>query len=205
MSADRKPLLPLPVVLVIGILLMVAGMYVSKNVHIAALDTLSEQGIMLDLGKTIASIGVLIILFPVINAFYVRPLEDAIESRNSQLEKTFTEAETLRAEMTSMKAAYEERLKETEANARAQIQAQIQEAQALRKSLMDDAASRADTLVKKAQEEIAAERDRVLADLRVSTVTLALNATERLLGANIDDEKNRKLIEEFIDKAEVPA
>jgi len=204
MSADRKPLLPYPVTLVIGVLLMVAGMYVSTSVHIAALDALRKQGILLDPGKTVASIGVLIILFPVINAFYVRPLEDAIEARNSQLEKTFTEAETLRSEMTGMKQAYEERLKETEANARAQIQAQIQEAQTLRKSLMDDAASRADALVKKAQEEIAAERDRVLADLRVATVTLALNATEKLLGANIDDEKNRRLIEEFIEKSEVP-
>lgn len=203
MSADRKPLLPFPVVLVIGIVLMLAGMYVSVN-KVIPMEALEAQGILLDFGKTIASIGVLLILFPVINTFYVKPLEDAIESRNSQLEKTFGEAEALRAELTAMKTSYEERLRETEASARAQIQAQIQEAQRLRQSLMEQAQSKADQLVKQAQEEIAAERDRVLADLRVSTVTLALQATERLLGANVDDANNRRLVEEFIEKAEVP-
>jgi F-type H+-transporting ATPase subunit b len=141
----------------------------------------------------------------VINALYVKPVKQAIDERNSELIKTFTEAEQLRAEMGKMRSDYEKRLAETEADARTQIQAQIKEAQQLRQSLMSEAAAKADELVKRATQEIEAERARVMTDLRLEVVNLTLSATEKLLGENMDSAKNRRLVEEYIDKIEVKA
>jgi F-type H+-transporting ATPase subunit b len=187
----------------IGAGLMFGGMYVS-TAKVIDLSALAEQGIPLDLGKTIATIGVLLILFPVVKFFFVSPLMEAIQTRNSELEQTFSEAETLRAEMASMKSDYERRLAETEAKAREQIQAQIREAQELRKALMAEAASRADELVRRAQEEIEGERQRAVAGIRLQVANLSLLAAERILKENVDSERNRRLVEEFIDSVEVP-
>jgi len=188
---------------ILGLGLMAGGYYISKEVHIGFLEDLAKQGIPLDLGKTISAIGVFLIVLPLLRLFYFNPLGDAITNRTSELENTFSEAESLRQEMQKMKSDYEQRLNATEARAREEIQAQIREAQNMRQSLMAEASAKADEFLKKAQEEIAMEKERVLVDLRLGVVDMTLQATERILGENVDDAKNRKLIQEFIDTAEV--
>lgn len=189
----------------IGIVLMFAGMYMSTDVTHGNIKALEEMGIPLDPGKTVSVIGVFLIMFKVIGNFYLQPLAESIHTRNTDLEHTFSEAENLRGQMDSMKSDYEKRLAATEADAREKIQAQIKEAQELRKTLMADASSKADELVKRAQDEIAAERERALTGLRVHVANLSLQATEKLLNENMDNDRNRKLIDEFLDKVEVPA
>ncbi len=195
---------PYPLLLIAGVAFIIAGSYLYLNPP-AFTHTLEEMGIPLDIGKSLGTIGIFLIVFPAIKFFYVQPLQDAIQGRNSELESTFAEADSLRNEMTKMKTEYEARLADTESKARAQIQEQIKEAQTLRSTLMAEASSRADDLLRKANDEIATERDRVMTDLRLKTVDLTLAATERLIGQNLDDDRNRKLVQEFIDKMEVPS
>ncbi len=184
---------------IIGLVLLIVGAGLS-----AAIVNL-PGGLELNFGEIIATIGILLILFPAVETFYTKPLEDAINDRNSSLEKTFSEAEDLRNQMDKMRSDYEKRLAETEADARQKIQAQIKEAQALRQKLEADAVGRADELIKRAHDEIAAERDKVLTELRIEVVNLTLGATEKLLGENMDSEKNRMLIRDFVNKVEVPS
>jgi F-type H+-transporting ATPase subunit b len=190
---------------IVGVILMVGGTYMSLNVHIGFFEDLGKQGILIDPGKTVAVIGVFLILFPIIKTFYLNPLSDAINQRNSDLERTFAEAENLRTQMTQMKTDYEQRLTATEAQAREQIQAQIKEAQDLRTQLMHEAAAKAEEMVKKAQEEIEGEKRKVIGELRLEVVNLTLSATERILGENMNNERNRKLVEDFINTVEAPA
>ncbi len=193
------------VFLVIGLAMMVGGFALSENWHPEALTKLAEQGIPLDLGKTVSAIGVFLILFKLIESFYFVPLRESINDRTTSLEDTFSEAESLRTEMTTMRNEYEARLVQTEAAAREKIQAQIKEAQEQRGQLIADATQKADQFMRKAQEEIESEKQRALSDIRGHVVNLSLMATEHLLGENIDDARNRKLVQDFIDKVEVPA
>jgi F-type H+-transporting ATPase subunit b len=182
---------------VIGFILIAVGMVLKKNdVQISIIE--------FNFGVTVATIGVLLVVLPAIDAFYIKPFQNAINERNSALEHTFSEAENLRTEMRQLKTEYEARLVETEARAREQIQQQIREAQELRTRLMAEATEKAEELMRRAHEEISSERDHVLTQIRVDVVNLALSATERILGENVDDARNRKLVEEFIDKVEVP-
>jgi len=195
--------------IIIGAVLMVGGTYLSLNAKALGVggiqETLEGQGIPLDFGKTIGTIGVFLILFPVIKSFFIKPLQDAIQERNSDLERTFTEAENLRTEMERMKSDYDRRLAESEANAREQSQSQIREAQNLRSSLMAEAATRADALVQQATAEIEAEKLKVLVELRTHVVDLALAAAEKVVGENMDSERNRRLVDDYINSVEVVA
>lgn len=186
--------------IVLGLVMFALGVTVFANTTPTILE-----GIDFNLGKTFANFGIFLILFPLIWMLFGKPLQQAIDERNSELEKTFSDAEQLRARMDTMKSEYEQRLAASEAEARERIRAQVAEAQQLKQHLMAEASKRADDLVRKAQEEIAMEKERALSDIRLNVVNLTLNATERILGANVDDERNRRLIDEFISKAEVPA
>jgi F-type H+-transporting ATPase subunit b len=195
---------PYIIKLIAGLAFMFGGFYLYVN-KLGEIPAIKEMGLDLNLGKTLFMLGVLWIVFPAITTFYLKPLQDAIDERNNALESTFAEAEQLRTDMSKMKGDYERQLAETEAAARTQIQEEISKAQELRRNLEATAAAAAEEMKRKASAEIATERERVLTELRVKTVDLTLAATERLIGENMNDERNRKLIQEFIDKAEVPA
>jgi len=201
-SSASKSSLPYPVMAVIGAVLMVGGTYFSLKVA-NPLASLGEMGIPIDLGSTIATVGVLLIVFPLIKMFFTDPLSQAIGERNENLEHTFAEAESLRAEMTKTRTEYEARLVAAEASAREHIEAQIKEAQKLRQTLMNEAATRADAMIEKAQQEIASEREKILTGLRNQVVELSLVAAERIIGENMDNDRNRKLVEEFVSGLEV--
>lgn len=190
---------------VVGAILMVGGTMISlQNPSIMKWeDSLAEQGIPIDLGASVAVIGVFLILFKVLDIFFFTPLHDAIDGRTTELENTFSEAENLRSEMAQLKSDYEKRLADTEASAREQIQAQIKEAQDLKKTLMADAQTQADAYKKSAMEEIDSEKNKILSELRIHVADLSLKATEKILNANIDQERNRKLVDEFLDTVEV--
>lgn len=191
-----------PIGIGVGLILALVGSYMAVNKMFVP-EALAKQGVPLNPGETLATIGVFLILFPVIRSFFIDPLDTAITDRTTHLEHTFSEAETLRAEMAQLKADYEKRLAATEASAREQIQNQIKEAQNLRQQLMAEAASKADEMKAKASQEIEQERSKVLSELRISAVDLTLKATEKLLGESVDTDRNRKLVQDFIDKAEV--
>lgn len=206
-SNASKSSVPYPVKAIIGAILMVVGTYVSlKMAHHEMANPfagLGEMGIPIDPGSTLATVGVLLIVFPLIEMFFTKPLAEAINERNSNLEQTFSEAESLRAEMTKMRSDYEARLVASEASAREHIEAQIKEAQKLRQTLMNEAAGRADAMIDRAQQEIAAERERILTGLRAQVVELSLVAAERIVGENMDNERNRRLVDEFVNGLEV--
>ncbi len=197
--------LPYPVILVVGLAAMFGGFWFSKNVKVELLEKLAEQGLPIDFGKTIAVVGVMLIMFPVVKMFYLQPLADAIESRNAELEKTFSEAEDLRTEMTRMKGDYERRLASTEAAAREQIQKEIAEARKFADEKVAAVNGAIDEMKAKAVEDIERQKQAALTELRVMVTNLTLTATERVLKANVDTDKNRKLIDDFISEVEVPA
>ena len=204
MSTEKKsPFIRWIPKLIIGVSMMIGGMYVSINVHLEFVEAVKGMGIPLDIGKTIATIGVFLIVFPLIESFYLNPLKESITNRTKALQQTFEEAENMRAEMDATKEEYEARLAETEASAREQIQAEIKKAQELRKTIQAEASEKADELLAKAREEIASERDRALVDMRVHVATLSFQATEMILEENMNNERNRKLIDDFIDQVEV--
>ncbi len=206
--------------IVIGIVLMVGGVAIDKSLHavhegategashaaqwnVEFLNKLDEMGLPINPGITVATIGVLLITFPLIKYFYTGPLKAALDERNSNLESTFSEVESLRNEMTTLKNDYEKRLAATEAEAREKINAQIKEAQALRQSLMAEATDKSDAMIRQAQEEIAAEKAKAITEIRVHVTDLALAAAEKVVGKNMDSDTNRKLVADFISDLEV--
>jgi F-type H+-transporting ATPase subunit b len=188
------------VMILAGIILFFVGRFAMTG---PAFQPHILEGIDLHLGETVTSIGVFLFMIGLIGGLFTKPLAQAIEERTSTLERTFSEAEKLKADMDTMKVEYEQKLRQTEEDARTQIQNEVKKAQELRTQIQAEANAKAEDMLRKAREEIEAERDRVMNDVRVHVANLSLLATERILSENVDNDRNRKLVEEFIDKVEV--
>lgn len=200
--SKRRGAMSVPLLLIIvGVVLFLVGRYAMTG---EAFKPKLLEGIDLHLGETVTSIGVFLFWVGLIHGMLIKPLSEAINNRTTTLEKTFSEAEQLEAQMETMRDDYEARLSETEANARAQIQAEVKKAQDLRTQIQAEASEKADEMIKKAQEEIRAERDKALVNLRVHVAKVSMLAAEKIIGENMDTDRNRRLVDEFVSNVEVP-
>lgn len=73
-----------------------------------------------------------------------------------------------------------------------------EKAEKLHDDITADAKKQAEELIAKAKIEIEREREKVSYELKKETVNLALELSKKVIEDNIDEEKNRRLIKEFI-------
>ena len=191
--------------ILLGAAFIAIGWFITSNGVTTNLEHSIQEsvGIHIEFGKLLGTIGIFVAMFKIADVFFLTPLFEAINGRTTELESTFSEAENLRAEMTQLKSDYEKRIVETEASAREQIQAQIKEAQDLKKELMADAQRKAEEYKMQAMNEIDTEKRKTLTDLRLHVTNLSLQATEKLLTENVDNDRNRKIIDDFLATVEV--
>ncbi|MEO7453235.1 MAG: F0F1 ATP synthase subunit B [Fimbriimonadales bacterium] len=157
----------------------------------------------LHFGKTVTAMGIFVAVMPLIKMFYTTPMWNAINDRNTNLENTFGEAESLKQRMTDLKASYEKKLADSEAEARDQIQTALAEAQEMKARIIDEARTQAEEVKARADEELRRERSKMLVDLRSHVVDLTMTATRKVIGESVDETKQRELVERFIETAEV--
>jgi F-type H+-transporting ATPase subunit b len=170
-------------------------------------EKLNEVGLIhqlgLDFRTFFVALGAVFLMFPVIQMLFLAPLQDAMDARAKSLEGTYAEAESLKQHMQDLKAGYEQKLAASEAEAREKIQGAISEAQQMKDQIIGDARNQAEEIKKRTIEDLEREKAKALVDLRTHVVDLTLLATHRIIGHNLDETKQRKLISDFIDKAEV--
>jgi len=187
-------------IVIAGVLWALSAMpWVDSANHVQIVEQLG-----LNFRTVLVQMGAIVLMFPIIDMLFLKPLREAMYERSQKIEETYSEIENLREQMNTTRNEYEQRIAKTEAEAREQIQSQIREAQNLRTQLMAEASAKADELVKKASEEIEAEKSRVMVALRSEVVNLTLAATEKILNENMNDDRNRRLVQEFINTVEVP-
>lgn len=161
------------------------------------------EGIDLHIGRMVSNIGVVLVFIKLIDAFFYRPLSDAINQRNCEIEEAYTQAEKLRSQMKQLKTDYEKQLIETDTKVKTQLQKQMKETLHLRENILEESHQKAKEILKQAEEEIQSYRSTTLKELKIQTIDLTLKATEKIILKNVNDEVNRNLIKEFVDQLEV--
>jgi F-type H+-transporting ATPase subunit b len=149
------------------------------------------------------ALGGLFLMFPLIQMLFLQPLQEAMDARTKNLEETYADAENLKQHMQDLKSSYEQKLTESEAQAREKIQAAIAEAQQMKDQIISEARGQAEEIRLRNTEELERERQKALVDLRTHVVDLTLLATKKVIGDSLGEDKQRQLIRDFIDKAEV--
>ena len=72
------------------------------------------------------------------------------------------------------------------------------DAETERSSIIQKSHEEADEIVSAASETIENERRRVLQQAQSQIADLAIEAASKIVGENLDDEKNRKLVDAFL-------
>ena len=141
-----------------------------------------------------------IILFAVLKHFLFGPIEKVMEKRQEEVDKIYDDAENAKADAEAYKAEYDERLAHAKEEAVDIIKAAQERADRLGEEIVNDAKSKADDLMKRADAEIAQERKKAVNELKNEISVISLDIAEKMLDREINEGDHAELINRFIEE-----
>ena len=139
----------------------------------------------------------LVVLF-VLKKFAWPHLLAALDEREQRISDAIAAAEQARKEAEEVLREHQQKLAAADEEAR-QIVAEAREAGAnVRQTIVSQAREEAERMLDQARTSIESEKRAAIAELRRETANLAVQAAGALIDANLDDERNRGLVDDLI-------
>ena len=136
--------------------------------------------------------------------FWGRILE-VIQTRQERIDRALADAEEARHALDANKEKADAVIHEATLQAQEIVRRAERTAADIEEQARQEARTAADLMVTRARVEIDRERAAAVADIRSQVVDLAVSAAGRVIEANLDADRNRKLVEEAINTAELRA
>ena len=147
----------------------------------------------------------LLVLIIVLRQILWKRVFKVLDARQEMAAKTVQDAEdakSLKAEMEQLRASLDAEL---DAKTVAQMQEARTRAGKEYDRIVSEAEAKASLIVSAATAKARQERDAILVEARGQVASTAMEAVGVLLHANIDSERNRRLIEDFLSEGDMSA
>ena len=140
-----------------------------------------------------------LILFAVMAKYAYPALKKAMDARSEKIQGDLDAADSARSDAESLRAGYDAKLAEAQAEAARIIEAARADAAQVRQARI--AAIEPEIAEKRAQAEadIEAAKDRALADLRAQVTSLAVGAAEQVVRSSLDEAAYARLVDDYIE------
>lgn len=156
---------------------------------------------MVDINATlIAQIINFLILVALLAKVAYKPLINVLEERKNRVESHMAAAEQEKLQAETLRQENERLLSEARAQAQAIVDKAVKLAEKSKEDILLEARKEQERLIKAAQDEISREKDAALAQMRAEMVSVSLAAATKIIGDNLDQEKNAKLVTDFINQ-----
>lgn len=147
----------------------------------------------------IQAFGFLIVLF-ILWKFAFGRVGGIIENRRNEIANRMKKLEADQKELERLQSETQKRLDEIEAESHARIQAAIEEANAERQKLLEQARRDSEQILQRAEEEIQCAKESAIMELRSKVADLAIEAVGKIFDVALDEERHRKLVDDFISR-----
>ncbi len=141
---------------------------------------------------------VFLLLLFVLRKFAWGPITSALDQRERTIDDSIQRAETALAEAKQIQADNQRARREAEQEAQRILREAREVAERLRAEEIEKTRDQIRQLQQNAQEEIAREKESALTELRSEVADLAIQAAGKILKENLDEARQRKLVDEFI-------
>lgn len=152
----------------------------------------------IDIWNFIWSAVNLLLLFIVLKIFLFKPVNKIMDERTRSIQNDIDSAKKSMEEAEALKQQYTEDLSNAKEEARRIVMKAQDDAAVEKAVLMQRSKEDADKLVADANKAIENERRRVLQQAQSQIADLAIEAASKIIGENVDDEKNRRIVDKFL-------
>jgi F-type H+-transporting ATPase subunit b len=142
-------------------------------------------------------------LMTLLGKFAWKPLVQALHNREEHLEHCLLQSEKARNDAERLLADHRRLMAETDDKVRSILHQAQRDAQTSAADILRQAQAEADASRDRAQRDIATARDQALADIWGQTAEVAVSVAGRVLGKNLGDDDRRRLLDQAI--AELPS
>jgi F-type H+-transporting ATPase subunit b len=151
-----------------------------------------------DVGLMIWTLIAFFVAFFVLRKWAWPAITDALDKRQRAIEESIDTAERARTEAAGLLEEYRERLKEARSQAdeivaRARKAGEVHERESL-----EEARAKRDELMEQTRRDIEAETRRAIQEIRNEVADLTIMATEKVTRKSLDDDDQRRLVEEAL-------
>ena len=148
-----------------------------------------------------AALNVLI-LFVILRIFLFKPVNKIMNERTRSVQDDIDSAKKAREDAEDLKEQYENTISEAKEEAKNIIMKAHEDAESERAAIIKKSHEEAEQIVAEADKTIENERKRIIRQAQSEIADLAIEAASKIVGANVDDEKNRRLVDEFLSNEE---
>lgn len=127
-------------------------------------------------------------------------VKQAMDDRTEHIRSAIDEADATKAQAQAVLVDYQRQVADAKGEAARIIEEARQTADSLKRDLTARAEAEAAELRQRNNEQIAAERARVMAELQGQVATLAIELAEKVVGGSLDQERSMSLIESYINE-----
>jgi F-type H+-transporting ATPase subunit b len=143
-----------------------------------------------------------LILLYLLNRFLFKPVLARLDERSEKIRKGLEDAEVAARDRELARAEREAAVAEARKEANEMIARANKIAEDTRNEILTSARADAEKVSTRAREEIVAEKDKAMAEIRGQVAELALAAAGKLVRRQMDDPTQRRLVEEFLAEVE---
>lgn len=127
-----------------------------------------------------------------------KPILATLARREDSIRKAQENTEKIRAQLQDMEESRKKALAEAEAQAKEILAAARRAAEEAGRVIEEKSRKEAQILIENAERDIRKARDNAVASLRKESADLSIALAGKLIGANLDDEKNRSMVDRLI-------
>lgn len=140
----------------------------------------------------------MVVFLAVMGKYAVPLIMDALNEREGQIKESLASAENALNRAEQISKDNEKALREAEKKAQSIRKEAIEEAEMLRAERIEKSKKEADEMIEQARESIEREKKQALMELRDEVARLAVESASRIIDSELDEQKNDKLVDNFI-------
>ncbi len=154
--------------------------------------------LMPNTGLTLWTIVTFLLLLVVLRWKAWGPLMDALDGRSQQIEESLSKAEKIIEDQAQNAKDNEKILDKAREEANKIIADSKEAGENLKNKLTKEGQEQYDTLLSKATNDIDAAKNQALSDIKSMVTSIALDASEKIIKRNLNNEDNKKIIDETV-------
>lgn len=155
---------------------------------------------LLSANEIVAEVISFLILFFILRALVWNKILKLLDDRRKRIADEFNNIENTKLEFANLKADYENKLSKIEDTAKTAIKEALKEAGVMAESVRKQAYVDADKIIENAKNQIALELHQAKTELRDQIINLAITASEKIVKEKMNDEYDKKLVADFIER-----
>ena len=140
----------------------------------------------------------LLLLFLLLNHFHFKPVQNILNARQAEIDKSYADAETAQTRAEELRDEYEKRISDAKAEAADIAKAASRKAQAHYDEVVGTAKADAARLREKAEAQIEQEKKKAMNELKDEISGIAVDIASKVVEREIDEKDHEELISEFI-------